>query len=180
MYYATSGDERFLQRLEYTINELDSCQQANGDGYLAATPNGKRIFKEVSAGKIYSQGFDLNGGWVPLYVMHKVLAGLIDTYQYAHNERALAVAEKLANWMYGTFQHLTEEQMQKVLACEFGGMNEALANDGKAAKYSQNELNAFKSGKYPYYYPNVNWWDEVFREKRIIRYCNFNFSWRRF
>lgn len=60
--------------------------------------------------------------------MHKVLAGLIDTYQYAHNERALAVAEKLANWMYGTFQHLTEEQMQKVLACEFGGMNEALAN----------------------------------------------------
>ena len=30
--------------------------------------------------------------------------------------------------MYGTFQHLTEEQMQKVLACEFGGMNEALAN----------------------------------------------------
>ena len=44
-------------------------------------------------------------------------------------------------------------------------MNEALANDGKAAKYSQNELNAFKSGKYPYYYPNVNWWDEVFRER---------------
>ena len=42
---------------------------------------------------------------------------------------------------------------------------QALANDGKAAKYSQNELNAFKSGKYPYYYPNVNWWDEVFRER---------------
>ena len=59
-------------------------------------------------------------------------------------------------------------------------MNEALANDGKAAKYSQNELNAFKSGKYPYYYPNVNWWDEVFRERGFIRYCNFNFSWRRF
>ena len=39
MYYATSGDERFLQRLEYTINELDSCQQANGDGYLAAVPS---------------------------------------------------------------------------------------------------------------------------------------------
>ena len=40
-------------------------------------------------------------------------------------------------------------------------MHEALANDGNAAKYSQNELNAFKSGKYPYYYPNVNWWDAV-------------------
>lgn len=128
MYYATSGDERFLQKLEYIINELDSCQQANGNGYLAATPGGKKIFAEVSAGNIYSQGFDLNGGWVPLYVMHKVLAGLIDAYQYARSERALCIAEKLADWMYGTFYPLTEDQMQKVLACEFGGMNEALAN----------------------------------------------------
>lgn len=113
MYYATSGDERFLQRLEYTINELDSCQQANGDGYLAATPDGKRIFKEVSAGKIYSQGFDLNGGWVPLYVMHKVLAGLMITYQYAHNERALLLPK---NWQLDVmvpFSNLTEEQSRK-------------------------------------------------------------------
>lgn len=43
-------------------------------------------------------------------------------------------------------------------------INEALANDGKAARYSQNELNAFQSGKYPYLYPNVNWMDEVFRD----------------
>lgn len=128
MYYATSGDEKFLQKLKYTINQLDSCQQANGNGYLAATPGGKKIFNEVSAGNIYSQGFDLNGGWVPLYVMHKVLAGLIDTYQYARNKQALSIATKLGEWMYGNFQHLTEDQMQKVLACEFGGMNEALAN----------------------------------------------------
>lgn len=44
-------------------------------------------------------------------------------------------------------------------------MNEALANDGKSARYSQNELNAFKSGQYPYLYPNVNWADEVFRDQ---------------
>lgn len=128
MYYATSGDKRFKQRLDYTVNQLDSCQAANGNGYLAATPGGKKIFEEVAAGKIYSQGFDLNGGWVPLYVMHKVLAGLIDTYQYTGNEQALMIADKLAGWMYRTFGHLTEEQMQQVLACEFGGMNEALAN----------------------------------------------------
>ena len=44
-------------------------------------------------------------------------------------------------------------------------MNEARANDGLTAQYSQNELDAFKSGKYPYYYPNVNWWDEVYRNR---------------
>lgn len=49
MYYATSADERFRQRLQYTVAQLDSCQQANGDGYLAATPGGKKIFREVSA-----------------------------------------------------------------------------------------------------------------------------------
>lgn len=42
-------------------------------------------------------------------------------------------------------------------------LNEALFNDGKSARYSQDELNAFQSGKYPYLYPNINWMDEVFR-----------------
>ena len=43
-------------------------------------------------------------------------------------------------------------------------LNEALTNDGKQVRYSQNELNAFKNGTSPYLYPNVNWWEEVFRD----------------
>ncbi|MDO4164684.1 MAG: SusC/RagA family TonB-linked outer membrane protein, partial [Bacteroides sp.] len=43
-------------------------------------------------------------------------------------------------------------------------INEALANDGKSARYSSLELEAFQSGKYPYLYPNVDWIDEVFRD----------------
>lgn len=44
-------------------------------------------------------------------------------------------------------------------------LNEALRNDGKQVRYSQNELNAFKNGTSPYLYPNVNWWEEVFRDR---------------
>lgn len=44
-------------------------------------------------------------------------------------------------------------------------LNEALTNDGKQVRYSQNELNAFKNGTSPYLYPNVNWWEEVFRDR---------------
>ena len=44
-------------------------------------------------------------------------------------------------------------------------LNEALTNDGKQVRYSQNELNAFKNGTSPYLYPNVNWWAEVFRDR---------------
>ena len=44
-------------------------------------------------------------------------------------------------------------------------LNEALTNDGKQVRYSQSELNAFKNGTSPYLYPNVNWWEEVFRDR---------------
>lgn len=43
-------------------------------------------------------------------------------------------------------------------------LNEALMNDGRAVRYSQEELEAFRSGKYPYLYPNVDWWGETFRD----------------
>lgn len=43
-------------------------------------------------------------------------------------------------------------------------MNEALSNDGQLPRYSTNELDAFKSGKYPYLYPNVDWAKETFKD----------------
>ncbi|WP_321290292.1 SusC/RagA family TonB-linked outer membrane protein [uncultured Sunxiuqinia sp.] len=54
-------------------------------------------------------------------------------------------------------------------------INEALINDGKDTRYSQNDLNAFESGKYPYLYPNVNWFDEVFRNHGSSNIYNVNF-----
>lgn len=128
IHYASTKDQRYLERVNYIVDEFEECQKANGNGYLAATPDGKRIFNEIAGGKVYSQGFDLNGGWVPLYVMHKVLAGLIDAYQHAGNAKALTIASALGDFMYRTFYGLNEENMQAVLACEYGGMNEALAN----------------------------------------------------
>ena len=46
-------------------------------------------------------------------------------------------------------------------------MNEALVNEGATARYSQEELNAFQNGLYPYQYPNVNWVDETFRKTGV-------------
>lgn len=42
-------------------------------------------------------------------------------------------------------------------------LNEGLTNDGKTVRYSQRELEAFRSGEFPGLYPDVNWWDETFR-----------------
>jgi DUF1680 family protein len=128
MAYAATGDARFLERVNYFVDQLAECQQANGKGYLAAIPNGKKIYAEVAAGNIRSAGFDLNGGWVPNYTLHKLLAGLRDAYRLAGNAKAFEVEKRLANWLDGVFRPLTEEQMQKVLDCEHGGMNEVLAD----------------------------------------------------
>ncbi|HKQ53451.1 MAG TPA: beta-L-arabinofuranosidase domain-containing protein, partial [Pyrinomonadaceae bacterium] len=127
MMFASTGDARFRDRVNYIVDELELCQRANGNGYVAAIPDGKRIFKEVAAGDIRSKGFDLNGGWVPWYTLHKIFAGLLDAHQYTGSEKALAVAVKLGDWADATVGHLTDEQFQRMLVAEHGGMNESLA-----------------------------------------------------
>lgn len=55
-------------------------------------------------------------------------------------------------------------------------MNEAYANDGKSPRYNQFELEAFKNGKYPNYYPNVDWTDEVIGDWGSTNIYNLSFS----
>ena len=128
MASASTGDKTFLDRVNYLVDELAECQQASGDGYVAAIPGGKNAYAEVAAGDIRSAGFDLNGVWVPNYTMHKVLAGLRDAYRLAGNAKALEVSKGLADWFEKTLSGLNEEQMQKILAAEHGGMNEVFAD----------------------------------------------------
>jgi DUF1680 family protein len=126
--WAATGDTRLLDRVRYMVDELALCQQANGNGYVAAIPEGKRVYAEVAAGEIRSAGFDLNGCWVPNYTLHKLFAGLRDAYRLCDNAKALTVARGLADWMESTHANLSEEQMQQVLACEHGGINETFAD----------------------------------------------------
>ncbi len=126
--YAATGDQRFLDRVNYMVDELATCQQANGNGYVTAIPEGKRVYREVAAGNIRSAGFDLNNCWVPNYTLHKLFAGLHDAYHLCHNEKALQVSQGLADWLEKTLSKLNDEQIQRMLVAEHGGMNESLAS----------------------------------------------------
>jgi len=54
-------------------------------------------------------------------------------------------------------------------------VNEALANDGfTIPRYTANELAAFQSGKFPDYYANVNWVDEVLKDNASSNIYNFS------
>lgn len=128
MMYASTGDKRFQERVSYLIDELSKCQKARKTGYVGAIPNEDSIFGKVAKGDIKTGGFDLNGGWSPWYTVHKVMAGLLDAYLLCDNTQALQVLKGMADWTGNILKNLNDEQLQKMLRCEYGGMNDVLAN----------------------------------------------------
>ena len=128
MMFVSSGNKEFKNRVNYIVDELEKCQKARKTGYVGAIPNEDSIFGKVSKGEIRSSGFDLNGGWSPWYTVHKLMAGLCDAYLYCDNKKALSMATKMTDWVYNTVYHLDDSTRLKMLNCEYGGMNEVLAN----------------------------------------------------
>ena len=131
--WAATGDVRFKERADYIVKELQEIQKAQGDGYIGAlldnqNVDGKVRFQELSKGVIKSGGFDLNGLWSPWYVEHKIFAGLRDAYRYTGNQTALDVETKFAAWAESIVSKLDDDQIQKMLNTEFGGMNEVMAD----------------------------------------------------
>jgi uncharacterized protein len=128
MMYVSDGNKELNNRVIYIVNELARCQKARGTGYVGAIPKEDSIFAKVARGEIKTSGFDLNGGWSPWYTVHKLMAGLVDAYLYTENKQALEVVKGMADWTYNTISHLPDSSRQKMLRCEYGGMNDVLAN----------------------------------------------------
>ena len=128
LFYANTGSDEFKKKVDYIVDELKRTQVARKSGYVGAIPNEDTLFARVARGDIKSGGFDLNGGWSPWYTVHKVMAGLVDSYLYTDNDKALKVVVGMADWIQKIVGQLTEEQRLKMLNCEYGGMQDVLAN----------------------------------------------------
>lgn len=131
-----TGNPECRRRADYIVDELALCQSKRADGYVGGlgrkTKDGKivdgeQIFPEVMAGQIKSGGFDLNGSWAPLYTVHKTFAGLLDINAAWGNARALDVVTGLGGYFEKVFAALDDAQMQEMLNCEYGGLNESYA-----------------------------------------------------
>jgi DUF1680 family protein len=116
--YAATGDARIKARAEAMVAELAICQaRLGGRGYLSAFSESS--FDDLEAGRPAA---------VVWYALHKIMAGLLDMYQLCQNAQALQVLEGMAAWTDWRTGRISEEQMQRTLQTEFGGMNEVLAS----------------------------------------------------
>ena len=119
-----TGDKELKEKSQTLIAGLEECQKKLGTGFLF----GAKVEDKEDVEKQFDilEGKKKGETWVPWYNMHKVLAGLVDTYKYTGNETALLVAEKLGDWIYERVSKWNLKTNQKVLETEYGGMNDCL------------------------------------------------------
>lgn len=119
-----TGDKELKEKSQALITGLEECQKKLGTGFLF----GAKVEDKEDVEKQFDilEGKKKGETWVPWYNMHKVLAGLVDTYKYTGNETALLIAEKLGDWIYERVSKWDLKTNQKVLETEYGGMNDCL------------------------------------------------------
>ncbi|MBQ3805109.1 MAG: glycoside hydrolase family 127 protein [Prevotella sp.] len=128
---AATGNEECRKRMEYMISELQECADANiknhpewGRGYVGGMPNSERIWSTFKKGD-FGTYF---GSWAPFYNLHKMYAGLRDAWLYCGNEQAKRLFLGFCDWAIDLTAGLTDDQMERMLGNEHGGMNEVLAD----------------------------------------------------
>ncbi len=131
MNYAATGNTECKRRMEYFIEELRACQEANGKnnpgwgvGYAGGVPNSSVIWSTLRKGDFRAY----RSAWVPWYNVHKLYAGLRDAWSYTGNEAAREIFLKFCDWGINITSQLTDEQMESMLDTEHGGMNEIFAD----------------------------------------------------
>jgi DUF1680 family protein len=70
----------------------------------------------------------INRKWVPWYNLHKLYAGLRDAYWFTGNQQAREILVRCGDWCEKITSGLSDDQMQRMLGQEHGGMNEVLAD----------------------------------------------------
>jgi DUF1680 family protein len=115
MLGASLGDKDLTARSSELTAQLAKCQQPNG--YLSAFP--EEFFDRLRDGR---------GVWAPFYTLHKIMAGLLDTYTYSESAQALDLLRGMARWTASWSGPLSDAHMARVLEREYGGMNELLYN----------------------------------------------------
>ncbi|KAI9685728.1 MAG: hypothetical protein M1822_004288 [Bathelium mastoideum] len=122
--YGQLGDTTCKSQATTMTAALVQCQANNAaagfaTGYLSGFPESDFTALE---------GGTLTNGNVPWYVIHKIMAGLLDVWVHIGDSNAQTALLALAGWVDTRTAKLSYSTMQNVLNTEFGGMPEVLTD----------------------------------------------------
>lgn len=128
--YCSGGNEQaFGDKIKYMVTALAQCQDAMAKsgrfhpGFLSGYS--EEQFDLLEEYVVYPKI------WAPYYTLHKIMAGLLDCWEFAQNSQALEICRRLGEWVHGRLLRCGEDRRQKMwsmyIAGEFGGMNEVMA-----------------------------------------------------
>ena len=121
------------RKADYVVSEMAVCQAKYGTGYIGAMgpeTNERKALEALRTGDVER----INRCWAPWYTQHKIIAGLLDAWVLTDNLQAREVALEFAKWADDLTKELTEQQIQRMLAMEFGGIGESFENLYKLTK----------------------------------------------
>lgn len=121
--YAKSGDEKLKQKILYIVSQLESVQNNAKSGYIGGCK--ENCFTELFNKNLTSW---TDGYWVPWYNLHKIFKGLTDAYSVTEDQTVLRVLLRFADWACNGLSDFSDEDFEKMLEYEHGGMNEVFAN----------------------------------------------------
>ncbi len=121
--YAKSGDEKLKQKILYIVSQLESVQSNAKSGYIGGCK--ENCFTELFDKNLTSWA---EGYWVPWYNLHKIFKGLTDAYSVTKDQTVLRVLLRFADWACDGLSDFSDEDFEKMLEYEHGGMNEVFAN----------------------------------------------------
>ena len=121
--YAKSGDEKLKQKILYIVSQLESVQSNAKSGYIGGCK--ENCFTELFDKNLTSWA---EGYWVPWYNLHKIFKGLTDAYSVTEDQTVLRVLLRFADWACDGLSDFSDEDFEKMLEYEHGGMNEVFAN----------------------------------------------------
>lgn len=124
IHYAATGNPALKERMDYMLGQLAMCAVARGDGYVGGVPNGDALWGDIAKGKV-GRIWDY---WVPWYNLHKIYAGLRDSWVYGGSQVGRNLFLGICDWGIDVISGLSDSQMESMLDNEFGGMDEVYAD----------------------------------------------------
>ena len=150
----TSAEDRkaLQEKLDYVVSALKDCQDKTKgteyEGYIFGAKLVSTTDLDIQFDNVESNKTNIaTQAWVPWYTMHKIISGLVSTYELTGSEDAYTVAKGLGDWTYNRVSKWSDDTQKTVLGIEYGGMNDCLydlyadvnAKEGeeKAKKYAE-------------------------------------------